>query len=317
MGGNQSTMDSRTNGLDQNIRGGMNSAKITRPGIHLNQRCRSEIKLRIDTEEKGRRLRNLGWNAEEHRERLAKEIKLNLFKGQDIHLHQQDQNQEGRRGHPGLEEATNNLELEEALNNLEVAISRIPKNKEAPKQILSKIEDGQGNNGGRTPGAAYGRSIEELFNHSWRAGWGVPNGFGCPNPLCWGEGDSLPEQTRLGERGGERAVSLGFFHRRQSIDLLLALCNQGRCRENTGDHHGGQSRWEERRRDLRKNVVGTTTIRCATEGDGRRKKEEESCSTGREQKEEGEDSKKVAQDITGKKKKLVKGGQWRIADLNK
>lgn len=53
--------------------------RLMNPAVFLNQRCRSEVTHIIDEEEKGKRLRKLGWGKVENRERLARYIKRNLF----------------------------------------------------------------------------------------------------------------------------------------------------------------------------------------------------------------------------------------------
>lgn len=62
---------------------------------HLNQKGRSEIVRRIVCEEQqGTRLRNLGWEIEEERERLARKIKPRLF-GTDYSLTKEEGDQTG------------------------------------------------------------------------------------------------------------------------------------------------------------------------------------------------------------------------------
>lgn len=84
--------------------------------VFLNQRCRSEIIHRIDREEGG--ARNMGWETAEHHERIAREIKRNLFITST------------RQVLPDEGESSNNggiCGLDAACNRLEEAIGRIPK----------------------------------------------------------------------------------------------------------------------------------------------------------------------------------------------
>lgn len=70
----------------------------------------------------------------------------------------------------------------------------------------------------------------------------------------------------------------------------------------------------ERRGDLRRTGEATTLIRNMVEEDGWRKREEGTCSSRRERRETGEDSRKGGLDSSGRKKPPARRGHWKTAD---
>jgi hypothetical protein len=65
--------------VGKEIAGSQIAPKTRARNYYINQKGRSEIVRRIDKESQGIRLRRLGWEEEEERERLAREIKRKLF----------------------------------------------------------------------------------------------------------------------------------------------------------------------------------------------------------------------------------------------
>lgn len=134
-----------------------------------------------------------------------------MFKGAEP----QSQHQEDELGF-----AAGDSDLEEAWLKLEEAIGRIPCETKAPNQNSNQRREDPRNNGGLTFGTTFGRSIEKLFNNSWRAGdWGRrESGFGYPNQPYWARSASPHEPRKSEGKGGELGDCLGFPHRRQPLD---------------------------------------------------------------------------------------------------
>lgn len=120
---------------------------------HTNQKCRSEIIKRIDREEGGTRLRKLGWESDENRERLAREIKQNMFGYCELKQHDEITGSNG-----------GDSDLEAACKRLEEAISRIPANWGENYPKIKGVE--AGTKGEQPPGQRFGRSIGDIFGHS-------------------------------------------------------------------------------------------------------------------------------------------------------
>lgn len=166
-GGNGAHHPDRIRILPQGESSQPNSSQLT-----LNQRCRSEIIHRINEEEGGKRLRNLGWGEAESRERLSREIKRNLFKSPD----EIDQRTESELGKlPQIRE------LDEDWNQLETAIYRISQ-KEAGAQITnSKGIESARRGGGRHLDTHF--VVRSKTSLGTRGGLvGVDSGAGYPSP---------------------------------------------------------------------------------------------------------------------------------------
>lgn len=90
-----------------------------------------------------------------------------------------------------LKGAEGDWRLEEAFKSLEESIGRIPTYTKSANSNLKLGNFEEGGKGGLTGGTGYGRSIQEIHDHSWRALGGGPNGFGYPNRSYLGGKDTL------------------------------------------------------------------------------------------------------------------------------
>ncbi|CAN6315420.1 unnamed protein product [Urochloa humidicola] len=185
---------------------------------YINQRCRSEIIQRIDKEEQGVKLRRLGWESEEERERIARSIRRSLF---------------GTNSPPRGHDSTTSEEsaqLEAAFSQLEVAMGKIP-SAELREQASNKAPNGELKGGEQkggdllTPAYRFGRSIEDIFCHSWRAErkaiW-----IWVPKPALLGE-EGFPARAEEIRREGWKAKRVVRVRSPPPISRSFASVVQG------------------------------------------------------------------------------------------
>ena len=147
--------------------------------LRLNQKGRSEILRRVNREEllEGR-VRRLGRDEEADREREARAIKRELFCSPRFPV-SPSRTGTSPIGHGG------DPDLELACAELEAAISKIPANR---GRVMKNNKGATGGTQRFQSKSNFGRSMEDLFGHSWRADRGA----------CW---IWVPKPATLGEQG--------------------------------------------------------------------------------------------------------------------
>ncbi|CAN6302031.1 unnamed protein product [Urochloa humidicola] len=146
------------------------------------------------------------------------------------------------------EQAEDDLELEIACNLLERAIQRIPsergeKERNTKQGIIERRSHGE-----PTPGRWFGRSIEEIFNHSWRA-CGGSEWIWIPKPALLGE-RGFPARSEEIRREGWKARRLFRVHPPPPItkDFVSVVKGGEMLRDNRRPYWGPEMGGGEKRR---------------------------------------------------------------------